>query len=179
VNTVKRISRFLSTLSNLCVKEKILEKKITSKHLEETIKANFSYIWKNYYDMQIPMMLKYKKVFKDLETFHIFGTCVVNQHLHFHKTHHFNMGREIFLESVISSRMQGLNAMSISDITGIPRATAIRKLHKLIKTKNLSIDEKKLYKLQGNILKKFMPLQKEVLDQLGNFSMKVYNFLLL
>ena len=29
----------------------------------------------------LPMLLKYNEVFEDLETFHIFGSCVVNQHL--------------------------------------------------------------------------------------------------
>ena len=176
VNTVQRISRFLSTLSSVCVKEKIFKKNITSQHLEATIKANFSYIWKIYYDMQIPMMLNYKKVFKDLETFHIFGTCVVNQHLHSKKLNQNNMGREDFFKTITTSKIQGLNAMSISDITGIPRATAIRKLNGLIKKKNLIIDEKKLYRLTGNFARSLTPEQKNVLDQLANFSMKIFNF---
>ena len=39
--------------------------------------------------------------------------------------------------------MQGVNAMSISDITGIPRATVVRKLKVLVKNNILSIDDKK------------------------------------
>ena len=39
--------------------------------------------------------------------------------------------------------------MSISDITGIPRATVIRKLNKLIKENFLKIDIKKHYSSTG------------------------------
>ena len=53
--------------------------------MEFVIKNNFSYIWKIYYELQIPMMVGYKKIFKDLETFHIFATCIVNQHLYARK----------------------------------------------------------------------------------------------
>ena len=176
VNTIRRISRFLSTLSNVCEKEKILKKKITSQHLEGIIKDNFSYIWKIYYDMQIPMMLTYKKVFKDLETFHIFGTCVVNQHLHSKKFNRRNMSREDFIKTIMLSKIQGLNAMSISDITGIPRATVIRKLNGLIKEKHLLIDQKKLYRLMDDFTYSLKPTQKIVLEQLANFSTKIFNF---
>jgi predicted transcriptional regulator len=72
--------------------------------------------------------------------------------------------------------MQGLNAMSISDITGIPRATAIRKLNRLIKEKHLLIDQKKLYKLTGDFIYSLTPTQKIVLEQLANFSTKIFNF---
>ena len=179
VDTIKRISRFLASLTNLCLDKKILKKKIESKDLEIIIKNNFSYIWKIYYDLQIPMMLNYKKNFKDLETFHIFGTCVVNQHLDNQKLNKLKMSRDDFIDSIIQTKLSGINAMSISDITNIPRATVIRKLKKLIKSKSLTIDEKKLYRLSGNFAEKLKPAQKIVLDQLANFSTKVINLSLM
>jgi predicted transcriptional regulator len=176
VDSIKRVSRFLSTLSEMSKDSKILSKKLTSEELEIVIKDNFSYVWKLYYELQIPMMINYKKIFKDLETFHIFGTCVVNQHLYARKLSTEYMQRDIFLESTYSSKtMQGLNAMSISDITDIPRATVIRKLRKLVKQKILIIDNKKHYRLTGNIVRKIKPLQKNVLINLSDFSTKVFN----
>ena len=71
--------------------------------------------------------------------------------------------------------MQGINAMSISEITGIPRATVIRKLKKLVKQKNLLIDEKKHYRLLGTFTKIISPIQKNVLIRLSSFSSKIYN----
>jgi len=71
--------------------------------------------------------------------------------------------------------MQGLNAMSISDITGIPRATVIRKLRKLVKKKHLTIDIKKHYRVSGNIVNKLKPLQKEIFIKLSDFSTIIFN----
>jgi len=43
-----------------------------------------------------------------------------------------------------TQKIRGLNAMSISEITGIPRPTVVRKLKILIKKKYISIDKNKL-----------------------------------
>ena len=153
-DSIKRISRFLSNLSEMCRDEKVLSQQMTSEDLELVIKENFSYIWKIYYELQIPMMIANKIFFKDLETFHIFGICVVNQHLYAKK-------------------------MSIADITGIPRANVIRKLRKLVKQKHLTIDAKKHYKLTGDFIKKLLPAQKNVLIRLANFSTRVFNIAIL
>ena len=131
IKSIKRVSRFLSTLSELCEDEKFLQKKISTEQLELVIKNNFSYIWKVYYELQIPTMLNYKKIFQDLDTFHIVGTCIVNQHLYAKKTVEDYVNRENFFKTIhTATDMQGLNAMSIADITGIPRATVMRKLKK-------------------------------------------------
>jgi hypothetical protein len=179
INALKRISRFLSLLSKESAEEEILLHKLSSEHLETIIKNNFSFIWKNYYELQIPMMLTYKKIFKDLETFHIFGTCVVNQHLQYHNLDDPKINREDFIESIVSQKIQGINAMSISDITGIPRATVIRKLQNLVLRKNLTIDNKKHYRLSGSFTNKIKTPQKVVLNHLANFSTKVFNFSIL
>ena len=180
VKSIQRICRFLSLLSDICEKEKIMPEKISSKNLELIVKHNFSYIWKIYYEMQIPMVVSFKKIFKDIETFHIFGICVVNQHLYAKKISDTYMNREKFIKTtLVWSENQGINAMSISDISGIPRATVIRKLKKLLKREMLTIDEKKHYRLSGNFAKLLMPLQKDVLIKLANFSSQIFNLHLL
>ena len=176
VKSIKRISRFLSVFSEHLFYEKILDKKITTNDVQNTIKQNFSYVWKLYYDIQIPMMVGYKNFFKDLESFHIFGTCVVNQHLFSKQINSNQMSRKEFINSIYSTaEMRGLNAMSISDITGIPRATVVRKLSKLVKKNHLSIDNKKHYKLTGHLIRQLVPLQNIVLKNLADFSTKVFN----
>jgi DNA-binding Lrp family transcriptional regulator len=177
IKSIKRISRFLSLLSDILVKKKILLKPLTSNQLEKIIKFNFSYIWKIYYELQLTMMLSYKKVFRDLESFAIYGTCIVNQHYLKSKKKNKNKKKryEFILTSYSDKNLQGLNAMSISDITGIPRATVVRKLKKLLKLQILTINNKKHYKLTGNLLKTLMPLQDTVLRRLADFSTRVYN----
>ena len=179
-DSIKRISRFLSTLSEMSKNEKILSKNITSEELELVIKENFSYVWKIYYELQIPTIINYKKIFKDIETFHIFGICVVNEHLFAKKMSEDYMNRDDFIKSIFSARkMQGINAMSIADITGIPRATVIRKLQKLVKKNNLIINSKKHYKLTNDFTNTLKPLQKDVLIKLASFSAKIINLVIL
>jgi len=180
IESIKRISRFLSMLSEMCVEEKILSNKISSKELELVIKDNFSYIWKIYYEVQIPMLIGYKKIFEDIEAFHIFGVCVVNEHIYARKISESHMNRDEFLKSIFTvSKGQGINAMSISDITSIPRATVIRKLKKLVNQKILTINDKKHYKLTGSFANKLKPLQKNVFVKLADFSTKVFNLVVL
>ena len=175
-NSIKRISRFLTTLSDINKNEHFLSDSITSDELELIIKDNFSYVWKLYYELQIPMMIRYKEVFGDIESFHIFGICVLNEHLYAKKVSEDHMHRDEFLNSFFSSEnSQGINAMSISDITGIPRATVIRKLKNLVKQKKLRIDIKKHYKLTMSFAKILKPIQRNTLVKLANFSAKVYN----
>ena len=180
INSVKRISRFISSFSHILKQEKILPTNLTTEQLEKVIKNNFSYVWKIYYEFQIPMLLAYKKVFKNIETFHIFGTCVVNQHLRSQKLVKGKLQRSEFIKNIYSDKnIQGVNAMSISEITGIPRATVVRKLKELVKNNNLSIDDRKHYKLTGNSVKELLPIQNIVIDQLANFSTKIFNLAIL
>ena len=180
IDSIKRVSRFLAILSELCKKEKILSNNITSEELELVIKDNFSYIWKIYYELQIPMLIGYKKIFDDIKTFHIFGICVVNEHLYARKISENYMNRDEFLKSIFTAnKVQGMNAMSISDITSIPRATVIRKLKKLVNQKILTVDAKKHYKLTGSFANKLKPLQKNVFVKLADFSTKVFNLVIL
>ena len=175
-DSVKRISNFLFLFSKKLQGEKILLNSFTSEELKITIKKDFTYIWKIYYDMQIKMMLGYKKMFKDYENWHIFGTCVVNQHLYSKKINEYVMNRKNFIESFfLNKNIVGVNAQSISDITGIPRSTVVRKLKNLVKFQFLVHDKKKHYTTSGNLVKKLLSLQNNVLTNLANFSTVVYN----
>ena len=102
--------------------------------------------------------------------------CFVNQHFDARKLSEAHTDRESFLKSFfVGEKLAGINAMSISEISGIPRATVIRKLKKLVKVKNLTIDDKKHYRLKGDFYKTLSQHQRSVLYSLANFSCKVYN----
>ena len=177
-DSIKRMSYFLSNLSNMCVEEGLISAPIKSERLVETSKKHFSLIWSLYYDMQMPMLLNQKKLYGDLETFHVCGTCISNDALHTKKADISKMSKELYLEKYFSSdskHFTGVNAMSISDITGIPRATVIRKLNKLLKLKFLKIDNKKHYSSGGVHTKKLLAVQKIVFDRLSIFAARVYH----
>ena len=79
--TMKSMTRFLSTLSKMCFNEGLILKPFSSERLTETSKEYFSFVWKLYYEMQIPMLLGFKKVYGDLESFHVGGICLINHAL--------------------------------------------------------------------------------------------------
>ena len=120
----------------MCFNEKLISEPISSESLTNTSKEYFSFVWKLYYEMQMPMLLEFKKIFGDLESFHVNGICLVNHALNSKKYDNSIMSKEFYLEKYFfgdKEDLPGINAMSISDITGIPRATVIRKLNKLTK----------------------------------------------
>ena len=175
-DTIKRMSRFLSVLSKILYTEKIISESITSDELTKVSKDNFSFVWKLYYDMQMPMLLNNKAIIGDLESFHIWGLCVVNQVLNSKKNDNSQMTREGYLKKYIfSSNYKGVNAMSISEITGIPRATVIRKLNRMIKINFLKFNNKKQYSTTGLQQKKFKEIQKINLINLSKFAERIYN----
>ena len=179
--TMKRMSRFLSTLSKMVFNEGLTSKPISTENLTKTSKEYFSLVWKIYYEMQIPMLLGFKKVYGDLEAFHIHGICISNQALNSKKNDNSEMSKEFYLEKYFfgdDKDFTGINAMSISDITGIPRATVIRKLNKLIKENFLEIDNKKHYSSTGIHKKQILAVQKNTLNNLSKFAARIYNLTL-
>jgi DNA-binding Lrp family transcriptional regulator len=176
--TMKRMSRFLSTLSKICVDEGILSKPINSEGLTKACKEYFSYIWLLYYEMQMPMLLGFKKVFGDLESFHVSGIVIINHALNSVKNDNSEMSKEFYVEKYFFADQKddmGINAMSISDITGIPRATVIRKLNKLVKFKFVKIDNKKHYSSTGVHANSILNVQKNTLNNLSKFAARIYN----
>ena len=73
----------------------------------------------------------------------------------------------------------GINAFSIAEITGIPRATVVRKLEFLMKNKFLNISEKKLYTfgigVQSKQFKVISKLQDRNMNALSKFLYRVFN----
>ena len=174
--TMQRMSHFLSILSKILYKEKIISETINSDKLSKVGKENFSYIWKLYYEMQLPMLLSFKEILGDLETFHIWAICVVNQTLNSKKYNNSQMNKEDYLEKYLFSNLKtGINTMSISEISNIPRATVIRKLNKLVKYNYLKINDKKQFLLTGFHKKKLIDVQKKNLKNLSRFSSRWYN----
>ena len=83
-----------------------------------------------------------------------------------------------FLASLKSGK-NGINAMSISDLTGIPRPTVLRKLRRLMKLKLIIKDNKSLYKLNQNskLLKTEVDaIRQQNAKKLSILLAKFYNF---
>ena len=82
-----------------------------------------------------------------------------------------------YQKKIMGSDPRGVNAMSLSDITGIPRPTVVRKLKYLTKNNYITINKKKLLfiNIQGENLKRSSELQDANIKTLSNFIYKVFN----
>ena len=181
-DTLKRMSHFLSIFSKILRNDKVMSESFTSDEIIITAKENFSYIWKLYFEMQMSMLLSFKKIYGNLETFHVHGICLSNEALNSKKIDNSKMDRKFYLEEYFYSHKKsftGINGMSISEISGIPRATVIRKLNRLIKKKFLTRDIKKHYSTTGNHIAKLSAVQNNTFNNLSLFAERIYNLCLI
>jgi len=182
---VKSTSKYVLLVSEVLNKEKVFFKKLDNKLIENTIKRNFSICWRWFYRMQIPIVIGYHEMFEDVATFHVWGTVAMNQAFNYKKLgenlngqsltpdyENFNKG---LLESTGSEF--GVSAMSISDMTNIPRATVIRKCKYLMKYNYLTLNKKKQYVLTSLNTQMVLPYQRAIFRNKAKFLRKVLNLL--
>ena len=81
-----------------------------------------------------------------------------------------------YQKSVQGSDIRGVNAMSISEITGIPRPTVVRKLNYLLKNKYISVNKKKLFNvnMQDKTLSDTIKLQEKNVLSLSRLIFKIF-----
>jgi Mn-dependent DtxR family transcriptional regulator len=80
----------------------------------------------------------------------------INQNIKLEKSNNLKIEKEEYIENIINmtdskvnESMRGVNALSIANISSIPRSTVIRKLNKLSKEKIIKKNKKKEYFLTG------------------------------
>jgi len=159
-NTLNNLSNLLSIFSKILKKEKIIKNELTQTEISNLIKLNFSFCWYQFYKFLFPYCSRWKNHFGDLEFFSILATIVLNSRTQIDKKLE---GLDSYLEkwrnAMITHKIRGINALSISEITGIPRATVVRKLKILVKNKYISLDKNKLINIDLS-KKKFEELAK-------------------
>ena len=93
VESISQISKFMSILSKLLKKNKIVNNEISTKDFETLIKKNFTQCWSYFLNFQIQYLTGFKrKFFGDYETLSIWAMIVYNQNLFFNKK--INKNRE-------------------------------------------------------------------------------------
>ena len=183
---IKLTSKYIYKVSQILNKDGIYSKKNDIKFIETIIKKNFSLCWRWFYRMQIPMIIGYHEIFDDLTTFHIWGTVAMNQAFNYKKNidnsknNSLTIDYTTFNKRVIEQEgiSTGISAMSISEMTNIPRATVIRKCKYLIKNNFLKLNEKKHYIMTGfktNSL--ILPYQRKIFRYKAKFLRKLLNLL--
>ena len=175
-NTLTEIATILHEFNKILKKEKLTTEIYSVDEIILAMKENFSYCWYQYNKFWFIYIGRWRKELKDLEVFAI-GMVVLINTIKNPKFIPKKQNLNAYTKEMQGSDKRGVNAMSIADITGIPRPTVVRKLKYLIDKKYLHINEKKLITFDAKdsaFIKSKGLLNKNVLS-LSYFIYKVFN----
>ena len=178
INTLKNVSVLLSKFSEISKKNNITKKSLDRTEVSKLIKNNFSFCWYQFFKFIFSYCYRWRKYFGDLEIMLIGITIAFNSVT----TASIKLkGIESYIdkwrEDILQNNIRGINAMSISEITGIPRPTVIRKINSLIKLNMVEMDKNKLLNIKFNnkSYKETSELQNETINDLGVFITRTFN----
>ena len=169
-HTINSFSKILQYVSWLLYKEKKVKKYYEKDFFIKKIKERFTQILAIFLEYQIEYLLTRKTlVNNDIEMWFIYGSALYNQIMYLKKSEVKNHYQKEWIEEVLNvGDKKGINAMTISDLTGIPRPTVIRKLKILLKQKDIFKDSNNLYYIsKGKLLTE---LNKQRLINIKNLS---------
>ena len=174
-NTLTEIATILHEFNKILKKEKLVTEVYSVNEIISAMKENFSYCWYQFNKFWFIYINRWRAELKDLEYLAIGMVVIINAV----KNKEFSPKKNMrsYHKSLMGSDARGVNAMSISEITGIPRPTVVRKLKYLIDKKYLHINEKKLISFNAKdsafVTTKGM-VNKNILS-LSNFIYKIFN----
>ena len=178
INTLKNVSVLLSKFSEISKKKNLTKKSLDRTEVSKLIKNNFSFCWYQFFKFIFSYCYRWRKYFGDLEIMLIGITIAFNSVT----TASIKLkGIESYIdkwrEEILQNNIRGINAMSISEITGIPRPTVIRKINSLIKLNMVEMDKNKLLNVKFNnkSYKETSELQNETINDLGIFITRTFN----
>ena len=181
--TSKYITLFAQQLNKFNETKNIFTKPLPNEIIENIIKKNWSLCLRWFFRMQIPLILSYNKFFEDILSCHIVTTVLLNQTINLSKRNvgEINLSRKTWVKNLVLEGKQspGLSAMSISDMTNIPRATVIRKCKSLIQRNVLLINNKKQYYLGVQNVGGLSSHQGTVFKDKSKFLRKILNLIMI
>ena len=176
IKSLRHLSLLISISSKILVNENKIDKFYNPNEVSKKIKEQFSFCWYQFYKFIFAYYIRWKKMFKDYELVCIgllvFANAATNKSFELKK-----LTVKKWVEEISEADSVGLNAMSISDITGIPRPTVVRKLNKLIKAGWMNYNEKKLISvdLSRETSIRGKKEQEKTLDMLSELILRVLN----
>ena len=174
-NTLTEIATILHEFNKILKKEKLITEVYTVNEIISAMKENFSYCWYQFNKFWFAYMNRWRAELKDLEILSIGMVVVINAV----KNKDFFPKKNLssYRKELMGSDSRGVNAMSISEITGIPRPTVVRKLKYLIDKKFLHINKKKLitFDAKESAFVTTGKMVKQNMLGLSNFIYRVFN----
>lgn len=176
--SIERASKMLSKLSVLLKKYDVIKKDFSSNDILNHLKKNFSYCWRLFYRLQLPVVVNWKTYFGDIEAWHIWATVSMNQAFISEAYTIKKKSRSVKdfpYDMAYEKNNRGISAMTVSEITKIPRATVIRKLSKLVKSKHLIVDKKKHYHLSSEKIPRYSLIFESNLNHAVDYVARTFN----
>ena len=176
MKTVNEVTNLLYIFNKILKKENEINKTFERDQIISSLKENYTFCWYQFNKFLFTFTNRWRSEVKDLETYSI-GLIVMINATENEKMRIKDFNMKSFQRSVQGIDDRGVNAMSLSEITGIPRPTVVRKLKYLIKNNYLTINEKKLVSvdIKGTTLKRSKDLQDKNIRDLSNFIYRVFN----
>ena len=168
INT--EITNVSKLIDFVCKKTNIF---LPNEEVEKEIKEKFSFYWFHYLGAQLEYLKLWSKQFNDLELVliflhvaHLFSAKEKKKNLSHYKIYNEPSALKEFISASIS-------ATSVSEVTGIPRATCIRKLETLVKLKVIVQDNnsRRYYFIPGDLTDNLVSrkITKKVVKIFSNF----------
>ena len=185
VTSIGLMAQVLSKFSNFLSKEKWFGGEISNEQIVKFIHEHFTVSWEYFLRFQIPYLVRHRTFFGDLESFNVWGTIGLvqvkeaNEKFQNEVIDNPKNFKDIFLETIKIKAKRGINASSISDISGIPRATVIRKLKILQKRKLITRNKNLEYILSTStqdlkgLIENYLTNQRSFSD----YSTTMYNLM--
>ena len=172
---IKSVARFVMSIA------KYLNLNLKTKYVENEIKSQFSFYYYHFYNSQIAWMRMWQKEIKDVDLIFITIQALIptlkyssknnkNKNEVDYQNFHSLIGKG---DADYKKDPNTINASSISDVSGIPRATCIRKLQKLVKLGMLvkEVNTKRYYVNQtASERAKFITKKENILSTINIFS---------
>ena len=182
--TLPMLSIFFEKMSIILSKESWFGTSIKRENIEQFINDHFTVCWEHFYRFQIPYLTRHRKGFGDLESWNVWGSIAIVQTAAFKEelqkisSDELNSYNDYYLSMLKFKPLRGINASSISDISGIPRATVIRKLRTLEKKGFIKRNKKLEYTLgQAKNLKSFQTNYLINQKNLSDFCTTLFNLM--
>ncbi len=180
---IKIIEEEISSLSKFIYEQgQVLNLNISFVKIQREIRSNYSFFWYHYLNFQLQYIKFWQESLKDLEML-LIGLQVQIQTINYlNKQKNVEYSSLLFnkLPKNINIQNANISATSISEITGIPRPTCIRKLEKFVKMKFIDKDKStKRYfllieQLTSNPLLPAVEGTKKTISIFSNFSEIVF-----
>ena len=175
-----RLGDVLIKIYKISLKDKLFTNEtISKKEIVETMKKNFSFMLLHYFEFIIPWLVRWKRFFNnDTELFIIWSIILLNKSVKILKKKENNSDIFNWRTEISQMNTNGINTMSLSEISGIPRPTVSRKIKILLEKKIVLIDKNKLFHpIIVNHKKPLENLQNTSLESFSKFSSTVFNLI--